>query len=81
MDIQTRKIELIEDFLTITDETIIAKFESLIKTEKTKSSEKGLKPMSIENFYANIEQAKDDSDNGRVIKHQDLIEKVKKWKL
>ncbi|RLD60396.1 MAG: hypothetical protein DRJ05_04730 [Bacteroidetes bacterium] len=80
MDIQTRKIELIEDFLAITDETIIAKFESLIKTEKLKSSERGLKPMPKENFYAMIKQAKDDSDNGRVIPHQDLIEKVKTWK-
>ena len=80
MDIQARKMVLIEEFLRITDEAIITKVESLVKTEKEKRYERNLKPMSLKEFHAMIDQAKRDSDNGRVILHEDLKRKVKSWK-
>jgi predicted transcriptional regulator len=36
--------------------------------------------MSLDEFYKMIDQAKQDSENGRVIPHQDLKEKIKSWK-
>jgi hypothetical protein len=80
MDIQTRKIVLIEEFLRITDETIITKVESLVKIEKEKRDESKLKPMSLKEFHEMIDQAKLDSYNGRVIMHEDLKKKVKSWR-
>ena len=79
MNIQARKLGLIEEFLRIEDETLLIKLESFIKQEKKISHERSLKPMSLENFHEIINQAKQDSDAGRVISHEDLKKKVKKW--
>ena len=80
MDIQARKLILIEEFLRITDESLITKLELLMRQEKKTAHEKNLKPMSLTEFHDMIDQAKRDSDNGRVISHQELKEKVKTWK-
>jgi hypothetical protein len=80
MTIQERKLVIIEEFLRITDESFITKLESLIKHEKKVSHERNLKPMSLSEFNEMIDQAKSDSDAGRVISHQDLKKKVKPWK-
>jgi hypothetical protein len=80
MNIQARKLVLIEEFLRINDESLITKLESFIKQEKKISHERNLKPMSLTEFHEMIDQAKSDSDAGRVISHQDLKKKVKTWK-
>ena len=80
MSIQARKLVLIEEFLRISDENVITKLESFIKQEKKISYEESLRPMSLNEFHKMIEQAKHDSDAGRVISHQELRKKVKKWK-
>jgi hypothetical protein len=80
MNIQTRKLVLIEEFLRINDESLITKLESFIKLEKKLSHERNLKPMLLNEFHEMIDQAKQDSDAGRVISHQELRKKVKTWK-
>ena len=80
MNIQARKLVLIEEFLRISDESLIEKLESLIRQEKKASHEKSLKPMSMIEFHEMIDQAKQDSDAGRVITHQELKKKAKSWK-
>ena len=80
MNIQARKLILIEEFLRISDESLIARLESFIKQEKKDIHERSLKPMSLNEFHEMIDQAKLDSDAGRVISHQDLKKKVKTWK-
>ncbi len=80
MNIQARKLVLIEEFLRISDESFIAKLESFIKQEKKVSHERNLKPMSLNEFHEMIGQAKRDSEEGRVISHQELKKKVKSWK-
>ena len=79
MNIQARKLGLIEEFLRIDDETLLIKLESFIKQEKKISHERSLKPMSLENLYEIINQAKQDSDAGRVISLEDLKKKAQKW--
>ena len=80
MNIQARKLVLIEEFLRISDENFITKIESFIKQEKKISHELNLKPMSLNEFHEMIDQAKQDSDEGRVISHRELKKKVKTWK-
>ena len=79
MDIQARKLNLIEEFIRITDESIIEKLEFLVRTEKKKLHERELKPMSLNEFHEMIDQAKDDKTNGRVVSHDDLKTKIKSW--
>jgi len=80
MNIQARKLVLIEEFLRISDESVITKLESFIREEKKTAHERNLKPMSIDEFHEMIDQARQDSNDGRVISHQDLKKKVKTWK-
>jgi hypothetical protein len=80
MNIQARKLVLIEEFLRISDETLITKLELFIRQEKKISHERNLKPMSINEFHEMIDQAKQDSESGRVISHVELKKKVKTWK-
>ena len=80
MNIQARKLVLIEEFLRISDENLITKLESFLKNEKKITRERNLKPMSLNEFHEMIDQAKKDSDAGHVISHQDLKNKVKTWK-
>jgi len=80
MNIQARKLVLIEEFLRISDESLITKLESFIKQEKKASHDRNLKPMSLDEFHEMIDQAKRESDAGQVISHQELKKKVKTWK-
>lgn len=77
MDIQTRKLGLIEEFLKISDESLIEKLESLIRSGKKKSKKVKAEPMSITEFKNMIQQAKKDKEEGRVISHQDIKSSVK----
>lgn len=80
MNIQARKLNLIEEFLRISDESIIEKLESFIRIEKKKQYDRELKPMSLNDFHEMIDQAKQDKANGRVISHEDLKKRIKSWK-
>jgi hypothetical protein len=80
MNLQARKLAIIEEFLRIADESFITKLELFIKQEKKTSHESNLNPMSLNQFLDMIGQAKQDSETGRVISHQELIKKAKTWK-
>ncbi len=80
MNLQARKLNLIEELLRINDESFIIKLESFIREEKKSSHESNLKPMSLNEFHEMIDQAKADSKAGRVITHPELKKKVKTWK-
>nr|MBC7612596.1 hypothetical protein [Pseudopedobacter sp.] len=79
MDLEARKINFVQEFLRLESEEIIGDLEKILIKTKTDLYEKNLRPMSIEQFNAEIEQSMNDSKNGRLIKASDLKEKIKKW--
>ncbi len=79
MNIQPRKLVLIEEFLRISDDNLITKPELFIKQEKKISHERNLKLMPLNEFHEMIDEAKRDSKACRVISHQELKKKVKTW--
>ena len=80
MNIQARKLNLIEEFLRISDENLIAKIESLIYSEKKAGLTKTVKRMSVKEFHEMIDHAIEDKKKGRLISHDDFKKKVKAWK-
>ncbi len=78
MDLQARKISFVQEFLRLKNEEIISGLESMLKKRKSEIYENELKPMSLENFNKEIDQALKDSENDRVIKATDLKSKFKK---
>lgn len=80
MSLQARKLSLIKEFLKITDESLIGKVEVLIREERKKKYENAVEPMTVNEFQEMIAISKKDSDEGRVISHEDLEKKIKSWK-
>ncbi len=78
MDLQTRKISFVQEFLRLTNEEIVISLERMLKKRKSEIYEEELKPMSIDKLNAEIDQALDDSRNDNVIKATDLKSKFKK---
>jgi hypothetical protein len=79
MDLQTRKISFVQEFLSIQNEEIIARLESFLKKEKKNCAEKEFHPMTMEELNRRIDQSEQDSINGRLTESKDLLKKIKKW--
>ena len=77
MDLQTRKINFIQDFLKLESEKTITQFEKLLRKETVTNSE--FKPMSISELHSRIEKSTKDSKNGKVTDIEDLISEIEKW--
>lgn len=79
MDLQTRKLELIQEFLKVQSEEVISRLEKIMKKENAKSEQERLKPMTIEEFNSRIDQSMEDSKNGRLIEASELKSKIDTW--
>jgi hypothetical protein len=80
MDIQTRKINFVQEFLRLRNTKLIEKLERILLEDKAKDYEANLKPISIDNFNKMIDKSIEDVKHGNVINARDLKESVKKWK-
>lgn len=79
MDIHTRKIEFIQEFLKVQSEEVINRLEKILLKENKTSKNEDFKPMTIEEFNERIDKSMDDSKNGRLTKASDLKAKIEKW--
>ena len=77
MDLQTRKLNFIQDFLKIESEKAISHLEKLLQKETQNNSE--LKPMKMKEFQKRIDQSIEDSKNGRLTESSKLISEIEKW--
>ncbi|SDC55047.1 hypothetical protein [Williamwhitmania taraxaci] len=80
MNIEARKLSLVQEFLRVSDEEVIAKLEQVLRDERKKKLEKELSPMTMEEFYGMIDKSEDDIKAGRVSEARELLKKVDKWK-
>ncbi|KAF2517241.1 hypothetical protein [Flavobacterium foetidum] len=79
MDLETRKISFIQEFLRLQSEEIVIRLENLLHTQKVELLAREMKSMSIEQFNKEIDQSLDDAKNGRIISAKDLKSKIQKW--
>ena len=80
MDLQTRKISFVQEFLNLQSEEIVSLFEKLLKKEKMKVSSKELKPMTLEEFNERIDISLEDSRKGRLTESGKLLSEIEKWR-
>ena len=80
MDIQTRKINFVQEFLRLRNIKLIDKLEKILLEDKAKKYEANLKPMSIYNFNKMIDKSIEDANQGNVVSARELKESIKKWK-
>jgi hypothetical protein len=79
MDIQTKKIQFIEDFLRIKDEGVINKLFELLKLETGKKDEKEKRPYTLDEFNDLIDRSESDSKHGRETPARHLKNEIDSW--
>lgn len=79
MDIQTKKLHFVQEFLRLKDESLIDKLNTLLKSERKKKIEKELKPFSQKEFNDLIDSAESDSENGRLTSARELKNEIDSW--
>jgi len=77
MDLQTRKITFVQEFLRLQNEEIISGLEHLLREKKAEQIDKSLIPMSIDQFNFEIDQSMKDSVDGRLTSAKDLKKKIR----
>ncbi len=78
MDLQTRKITFVRDFLTIQNEEVVSRLENYLKKERKKTSN-NFEPFTKEEFNLRIFNSEQDSKNGKLTSTQDFLAEIKKW--
>lgn len=78
MDLQTRKITFVQEFLRLQNEEIISGLEHLLREKKAEQIDKSLSPMSIDQFNNEIDQSMKDSAEGKLTSAKDLKKKTRK---
>jgi DNA-directed RNA polymerase subunit F len=80
MDLQTKKINFVQEFLRVKSEELVDKLEKLLKSERMKQYEKDLTPMTSSELNDIIDNAEYDSFHGRLTSAIDLKKEVDSWK-
>ncbi len=79
MDLQTRKLNFIQEFLRLRNEDLVNKLGRLLRSEKKKQFEESLNPMKIDEFNKIIDSAELDSENNNVTLAKDLKKEIDSW--
>lgn len=74
MNLETRKIEFVQEFLNLQNEEIISRLEKILRKEKS-TSEKNFEPMTIAEFNERIDKAESDFLNNRFKRSSELLAK------
>ena len=79
MNLEERKISFVQEFLKLQNEDIVIRLEKILRQRKSELVNDELKPMSMEQYDAEIDQALEDSRKGRMTKATELKTRIQKW--
>lgn len=79
MDLQTRKIEFIQEFLKIQSEDLVLRLDKLLKKETSKIEVNQLKPFTVKELQNRISKSMKDSKAGKLTVSNELLSEVKQW--
>ena len=77
MNLATRKIQFIQEFLKIQSEETVALLEKILSKEKDVLDEQPLKQFTQEELNQRIDKAEEDFKNNRYTSSADLLKKYK----
>ena len=80
MDIQTRKLNFVQEFLRLRNIKLIEKLEKILLEDKAKDYEANLKPLRSDNFNRMVDKSLEDDKQGNYVNARDLKVSVRKWK-
>ena len=79
MNIQVRKLNLIEHLILLNDNAVLTRIEDLLGAGKGGMNRKDFKPMSLEEFYARVEESELAIKNKKVISQDALEKESENW--
>lgn len=79
MDIHTRKIAFIQQFLKLKNEKTIDQLEKLLQKEDSRNNSESINSMTIEEFNKRIDKSMEDSKSDRSISVEELKSQLSKW--
>jgi len=79
MDLQTKKLHFVQEFLRLKDESLIDKLNNMLRTERKKKFERELQPFRKKEFNEMIDNAEADSESGRLTSAQELKKEIDSW--
>lgn len=80
MDIQTRKLEFIKEFLKVHNEELINRLENLLYAEPISYDDTIEEVISIQELKERVEKSLSDSKNNRLTSNEDLLSEIEQWK-
>ena len=80
MDLQSRKIQFIQEFLKYANTNILDQFEEMLKKEREKVFEKEIEPMTLKEYELRVERAFQDVKSNRVKSARKLKQEIATWK-
>ena len=75
MDLDTRKIEFIQEFLKIQSEEVVSRLEKILKNEKNNLNTRVLEPMTQDDLEKRIDRSESDFRNNRFKTSSELLAK------
>lgn len=79
MDLKTKKLHFVQEFLRIRDESLIDKLRDLLQLERKKLLDKEMNAPSEKELNAMIDSAEQDSEQGRLTSAQALKNEIDTW--
>lgn len=76
MDLQTRKITFVQEFLKIQSEEVIIRLEKLLEKEKVRMAVSDFSPLTLDEFNKRIDKSLFDSQNDRLTENNDLTTEI-----
>lgn len=78
MNLETRKIEFVQEFLKLQSEEAVSRLEKILRKEKNASNEQTFKPMTEDELNKRIDQSESDFRNNRFKTSSELLVKYEK---
>ncbi len=79
MNLEARKLLIIEKFIHIQNDEIISKVEKLLAKVKVTKKKNIFQPMPTIEFNKRIDQSMEDSKKGNLISNDELISEIERW--
>jgi len=80
MDLQTRKISFVQEFLKIQSEEVVVRMEKALKKEKKNIIGADIRPMTVKELKKRIDRSMLDSENEKLTENNDLKSELLEWK-
>jgi len=79
MNLETRKLSFIQEFLKIQSEKTISRLETILRKENITLKSENIQPMSMKELNKRIDKSLGDSRKGKLTEANDLISEIEKW--